>query len=426
MALLREFVNQLEGAGLLKRVQKEVDIQFEIPAIMRTLDGIPIIFENVKNRDIPVLGNICSSRLSVARGLGIEEGNLTEKLVDAISQPRDPQIMKSEDYIEMEPDLLNLPIPTYYPFDGGPYITSGIVVAKDPEYGLNSSFHRGMVISENQLVLRIVKRDLDSYIRRGLTKFAYCIGNPISVLVASAVSESPGVSELSIANSLQPTPLMDMKGYLVPPAEIIMIMELTGELHDEGPFLDLTQTPDKVRLQPVVECKEILIRRNPLFHALLPGGMEHKILMGMPREASMYREVKKQCDVLDVRVTPGGCSWLHGVVSIRRREEKDPERAIDAAFRAHRSMKHLFVVDEDIDIDKSEEIEWAMATRFQADSDLVTRREKGSSLDPSSDPETHITTKVGFDLTVPWGKDKEEFKRPGLPMEIDIEEYLED
>jgi UbiD family decarboxylase len=147
--------------------------------------------------------------------------------------------------------------------------------------------------------------------------------------------------------------------------------------------------------------------------------------MGMPREPSIYREVAKICQVKDVLVTPGGCSWLHGAVSIVKKKENDGIEAIEAAFRGHKSMKHVFVVDEDIDIHKPEEIEWAMATRFQGDRDIVQKQEKGSSLDPSSDLETRMTTKMGFDLTISWGREPEDFKRPELPMKLDLCDYVE-
>jgi len=174
----------------------------------------------------------------------------------------------------------------------------------------------------------------------------------------------------------------------------------------------------------VARIKKIYARKNAYFHALLPGGLEHKTLMGMPREPTIYNEVAKVCDVKDVYITPGGCSWLHGAVSIYKKNEDDGKKAIEAAFKGHKSMKHVFVVDDDIDIHDSSQIEWAMATRFQGDKDMVIKKEKGSSLDPSSDLETRMTTKVGFDLTIPWGRDKKDFKKPELPMDIDVNDYL--
>ena len=422
---LREFVTLLEEEGLLVRIKKEADPKFEIPTIMKMMDGTPLLFENVKGQKIPVVANICSTRKLVALGLGISESMIVTKLMDAIENPKEPRAVEAQGYVEMDPDLSKLPILTYYPMDGGPYVASGIVIANDPEYGLNASYHRGMVISKDRFVYRILQRDFERYIEKGLTEFAFCIGNAIPVLIGAAISESPDTNELAIANALRDTPLIDIQGHRVPQSEIIIIMEFTGEMHDEGPFLDLTETPDIVRSQRVARVKKIFVREDSLFHGLLPGGLEHKTLMGMPREPSIYREVAKVCQVKDVLVTPGGCSWLHGAVSIVKSKDDDGKNAIEAAFRGHKSMKHVFIVDDDIDIQRPEEIEWAMATRFQGDTDIVEKKEKGSSLDPSSDLETRMTTKMGFDLTIPWGRDPKDFKRPELPMKIDVGDYLE-
>ncbi|MEM3723862.1 MAG: UbiD family decarboxylase, partial [Candidatus Hadarchaeales archaeon] len=231
-------------------------------------------------------------------------------------------------------------------------------------------------------------------------------------------------SELSIANSLAKTELVRLDGHEVPQAEIVMIAEITGEEHDEGPFLDLTETPDIVRKQRVARIKKIYTKENPIYHALLPGGLEHKILMGMPREPTIFREVSKVCECMDVLITPGGCSWLHAVVKIKKKAPDDGRKAIEAAFRGHKSLKHVWVVDEDINIHDPREVEWAMATRFQGDRDIIMKREPGSSLDPSSDLETRMTTKLGFDLTIPWDRDPKDFIKPGPPLKLDINDYL--
>lgn len=418
-------MNLLEEKGLLVKISEPTDPKYEIPTIMKMMDGTPLLFENVKDQEMPVVANICSTRKLVALGLEVGEDEMVKTLMNAIENPKEPELKEAEGYCEMEPDLSKLPILTYYPFDGGPYVASAIVVANDPEYGINASYHRGMVISKDKFVFRILPRDFNKYIERGLKEFAYCIGNAIPVLLGSAISESTGIHELAIANAMRETSLIELAGHKVPESEIVIIMELSGEMHDEGPFLDLTETPDIVRQQRVARVKRIFVRKDSLFHGLLPGGLEHKTLMGMPREPSIYREVAKVCDVKDVLITPGGCSWLHGAVSIRRKAEDDGRKAIEAAFKGHKSMKHVFIVDDDIDIHKPEEIEWAMATRFQGDRDIVTRQEKGSSLDPSSDLETRMTTKMGFDFTIPWGRDSKDFKRPELPLDIDLKDYLE-
>jgi len=419
----RNFIEHLDSRGLLTRIKKEVSTEYEIATLMKMLDGKPLLFEKVAGHRMPVAANVLSTRELVAEGLGIRADDLIKRMYDAINNPKEPDVKKAEGYEELN-NLNDIPILLHYPQDGGKYISSAIVVARDEEYGLNASYHRMMVIDVDRVVIRILPRDFHRYLERGNREFAICIGNPVSVAIASAVSMAPDVNELAIANALCPTPLVELDGHKVPPSEIVMIAEMTDETHKEGPFLDLTETFDIVREQRVAKIKKIYARENAIYHALLPGGLEHKTLMGTPKEPTIFYEVSRVCDVKDVYITPGGCSWLHGVVSIRKREADDGKKAIEAAFRGHKSMKHVFVVDDDIDIHNPHQIEWAMATRFQGDRDMVIKKEKGSSLDPSADPMTRETTKIGFDLTIPWDKEKENFRKPDLPMKLNPDDYL--
>jgi len=238
---------------------------------------------------------------------------------------------------------------------------------------------------------------------------AICIGAPIAAQLAGALSMPASVSELNVAQALAPTPLARCVGLdLDVPAESEIILEgrITHELVDEGPFIDLTGTFDLVRRQPVVEIDRITHRRDPIYQALLPGGAEHKLLMGMPREPTIFAAVSEVCECRGVYITPGGASWLHAVVAIHKRRVRDGRRAIRAAFRGHSSLKHVVVVDDDIDIHNLEDVEWAIATRFQANRGLVILRDQpSSSLDPSA---LHIpgekarTAKMGIDATIPW------------------------
>jgi len=420
----REFVSLLDKKGVFVKIKRPVDVKYETATLMKMLDGRPILFEDIKGFRMSVAANVCSSRDLIAIGLGARKGKLIGKLAEAIDNPKEPKTVKAEGYGEIEADLTKLPILTHYPIDGGPYISSSIVIASDEELGLNASYHRMMVIGKDKVVVRVLPRHFDEFLKRGDKEFAICIGNPMSILVAAAVSAELGKSELNIANALAETNLVELDGHEVPEAEIIIIAEMTDEMHDEGPFLDLTETPDIVRKQRVARIKKIFTKKDPIYHALLPGGLEHKILMGMPREPTIFREVSKVCECQDVLITPGGCSWLHAVVRIRKKGPEDGKKAVEAALKGHKSLKHVFVVDDDIDIHNPHEVEWAMATRFQGDRDLVMRREKGSSLDPSSDLKTRETTKMGFDLTIPWGRDQKDFKKPELPMKLDLKEYL--
>ena len=214
------------------------------------------------------------------------------------------------------------------------------------------------------------------------------------------------------------------------PAETEFVLEGTvyrDRKHAEGPFVDLTETQDVIRDEPVFEIKAITHRKDAMWQALLPGSLEHKLLMGMPREPTIFAEVNKDVRCTGVVITSGGASWLHAVVQIDKQGPDDGRKTIDAAFRGHGSLKHVWVVDTDIDIYNPAEIEWAMATRFQADEDMmVYTHQPGSSLDPSG---VHMpgkksqTAKTGFDCTIPWGADKSKFEK-GHYDPVNLSDYL--
>ncbi|MFH1821449.1 MAG: UbiD family decarboxylase [Methanobacteriota archaeon] len=420
----KDFIKVLDERELLLHIKRPVDAKYEVSTLIRMMNEKPLMFENVKGFSMPVVANVFSTRELMALGLEIKPSEIITKLADAIDRPKEPKIVEADGYREMPADLTKLPILLHYSFDGGPYISSAVIIAHDPELGTNASFHRMMVIDNDRAVLRVLHRDFDAILKKGNKEFAICVGNAISVMVAAATSVELGKSELNIANALAETNLVEIGGHQVPESEIIMIAEMTGEEHQEGPFLDLTETADIVRKQPVARINRIFVKENPIYHALLPGGLEHKILMGTPREPTIFREVNKVCECRDVLITPGGCSWLHAIVSIKKKAADDGRKAIEAAFKGHKSLKHVWVVDEDIDIHNPHEVEWAMATRFQGDKDMIMKKEAGSSLDPSSDMKTRMTAKVGFDLTIPWEQGVKDFNKPGLPMKLDLKDYL--
>jgi UbiD family decarboxylase len=324
----------------------------------------------------------------------------------------------------MSPDLDDLPILRHCETDGGNYISAGVVIAKHPAYGQNADFHRCMQFSKTEMAVRVVRsRHFDTFLqdRKGI-EVAVCVGNAPNVLAAAATSVNIGINELEIANALEPLPLVKAKTVdLLIPAEAEFVLEgmvYFDRRHAEGPFVDLTETEDVIRQEPVFEVKAITHRRGAIWQALLPGVLEHKLLMGMPREPTIFQKVNQVVKCLDVNINPGGCSWLHAIVQIDKRAEDDGLKAIHAAFAGHRSCKHVYVVDKDIDIYNPLAVEWAMATRFQGDVDMVIKdKEPGSSLDPSAEPGTKMTTKIGFDLTKPLdsaGYDKAPFPKVDL------------
>lgn len=421
----RAFLSALDEAGELLHVTEPVAPQFEVAAHIARHDGQALLFEHLKGYPgWRIAAGYVSQREHFARALGCSKDALMTRMIEALNHPTAPsQVERApcQEVIIDDVDLAKVPIPRYHPEDGGPYITTGVAVIWDPDYGRNLSFHRLMRIGKDTLVGRIVeRRGTDTAWRKypeGLP-MAVCIGLPPHILLAAAMSPPKGVDELGIANTMAPTAVV--RAYSQPleiPASAELVLEgvLTHELAPEGPFPDLTGTMDSVREQPIFRVTAITHRRDPIFHALLPAGMEHKNLMGMPREPTIYAEVSKVTRCTGVRITPGGCSWLHAVIQIDAQGPDDAQRAIEAAFRGHTSLKHVVVVDPDIDIDDPQDVEWAIATRFQADRDLMVFPDQpSSSLDPSARQvpgQKARTAKMGLDATIPWGEPKEGYHR---------------
>ena len=432
----RSFLNYLDQKKNLTRIKKIVSTEYEMAGIIDGLGEKPVFFEKVKESNIPVVAGLVSSKELIATALNTERQNLLSALSNAminLSPPLETKNGECQEVIEKSIDLTKLPIMKYTPKDGGKYIPSAIAITKDPDLGRNMCFHRLMLLSENKFVARIVEeRGTDTALKKagGELDIAICIGNSTAVLIAAATSLQKGVDELGLANALEKTMLVKCKtvDIEVPKdCEIVLEGRITQETSPEGPFLDLTGIVDKVRQQPIIEIKCITHRENPIFQTILAGRNEHKFLMGMPKEPAIFNEVNKLCKCKDVYITPGGCSWLHAVVQIQKRATDDGKKAIIAAFEGHKSLKHCVIVDEDINLYEPNEVEWAIATRFQADKDtVILPNNRGSSLDPSgnlSEGKKARTCKMGLDATIPFKKTGKGFKKENY-MKVDINKFL--
>jgi UbiD family decarboxylase len=412
---LRRFLAAAEQQGWVQRLDARVDPQFEMARLIHALDERVTLFSQVSGWPSTVVAGLCSRREHFALALGVEPAGLLQALVAALAQPLPPTLVDSapcQEVVSADVDLSRLPILTHLPGDGGPYVTAGVAIIRDPVRGRNAAYHRLMQVGPRTFTARLVEgRGTHTAWSEatGPLPMAVCIGAPLAVQLAASMSPPAGVDELAIANALAPMPTVRAIGLdLEIPAESEIVLEghLTRELGDEGPFLDLTGTRDRVRQQPffVVDC--VTHRRDPLYQALLPGGREHRLLMGMPREPTIYAAVNRVCACCNVHITPGGGNWLHAVVQIDKRSPSDGHAAIHAAFEGHSSLKHVVIVDRDVDLYSTEAVEWAIATRFQADRDLVVLRDQpSSSLDPSA---LHVvgrkarTAKLGLDATIHW------------------------
>jgi UbiD family decarboxylase len=431
---LREFLVWAERQDVLTDIDAAVDPHLELAQVMVATDGRPVLFNALTG--FPgwrAVAGMCARREYFAEALGCSVPELVSHMAVALANPTPPPMVGTapcQEIIEEAVDLAHLPIPRYHPGDGGPYITSGVAVIKDLDFGRNLAFHRLMRLDDHRFAARLVERR-GTYTAwekaKGDLPIAIAIGCPIQVLLAGAMSPEKGVDELSIANTMAETPVVKCRtvDLEVPAgAELILEGRVVRTLVDEGPFPDLTGTMDIVRRQPVIEIDCITHRREPIFHALLPAGLEHKNLMGMPREPTMFAAVNKVCQCRGVYITPGGMSWLHAVVQIEKQHDGDGLRAISAAFEGHASLKHVVVVDTDVDLFDGADVEWAIATRFQADRDLVVLSDQpSSSLDPSATQvpgQKACTAKMGLDATAPLDETRRGYERAQYtPINLD-------
>ncbi len=432
--ILESYIKELGERGELTVIKKSVSKNLEIAGVLKTFEPTPVLFEKLMDSEYRVAGNLFCTKKQIADYFGITPEQIIPTLTSAIENRSPPEVTDKapcQEVVENHVNLDDLPILIHNKIDGGPYISSGVVVSADPEFGQNLDFHRAMQIGKDKMVTRVVKgRDFYKFLERnGEVDVAFCIGNTPEILIAAATSVETGVDELEIANALKRIRTVKAKSVdLMIPADCEFVLEgrvILEEKADEGPFIDLTETVDVVRQEPVFEVKKITHRSDAIWQGLLPGRSEHKILMGMPREPTIFKKIKDRgIDVLDVNITPGGASWLHVAVKIKKKHEDEGIKAIEAAFEGHKSAKHIWIYDDDVDIYDEQEREWAMATRFQADVDLLIKdKEPGSSLDPSAEPGTKMTTKCGFDCTKPLVTKGKSFDKARFP-EVDIKKYL--
>ncbi len=411
----KQALQVLEEKGKLKRIKKNTQLN-KIPNLIRKAEKA-LFFENT-GTEYPVASNICT-RDNFSIIFDLDWKQIQEKLITAIDNPIRPLTVNEYPFEETALDLGKLPILKYYKSDPGPYITSGIFVTECEERNL--SYHRVLVKTKSTGTTRICHRHTWQCYKKNNKNIdiAICIGMDPALLFAGAISTKEPMDETEIAGGFYGKPIKMTKlenGISVPAdTEIVLLGKLTSELGEEGPFVDITGTYDLIRQQPVVKITKILRqKKNPIYYALIPGRGEHSFLMGFGKLPLIYKELRKVCNIKDLAFTDGGINWLGCSVSIKKRNDEEPKKVIATALEAHRSLKHVFVFDDDIDLSDPQDVQWALTTRFQAEKNLYKYpNSPGSSLDPSSEPgeDRRRTCKAGFDCTIPISKNRIDFEK---------------
>ena len=426
---LREFLKVLEEEHELQKIKVEVDPKHELGAICKIHNERPnspaLLFENVKGHTIPVVGQLLASDRRVALALGLSQENVFNETVQRASSPIAPKLVSkgaSQEVVfeDAGVDLTKLPLCTNNPRDGGPYITAGHVIIRDPEYGMNLSIYRMMLMSKNEVTLRFTPGH-DGYDfmknaeKRGQKKFevAVCIGVPPAVYVASQFEPRIGVYELDIAGGLVGEPVEVVKcrtvDLEVPAlAEIVLEGELTipAKTGDEGPFGEFCgYTTAQVPNERIMTVKAVTHRKNPVYHNIWLGKPPHEHLYvdALTYAVAAYQELKPAYPALKKAYAP---PWGVSIVLLLQLEKRLMRPGIvdnilaASLYTRSGKWKHVFVLDEDIVLEDPNEVLWALTTRFQPATDMfIIPRGITSSLEPSATVDG-LTSKLMLDLTI--------------------------
>ena len=441
---LREWLDHLAARDRLAVLKPKMALKFELAAYAKRLDGQrATLFPQPGGHAIPVVSGLVSDRGWMAEAMGVEPADMLARFQDAASHPTPWQEVKSapaQETVHRAPlDLAKLlPLPTHNEHDGGPYIAAGLMIVRNPKTGKqNVSIHRCQLTGPNRLGVLVLPRHTFTFHRMAEEAgqpldAAIVIGvDPLTLLASQAIVPIDH-DELEIAGALQGRPLPVVKcltSDIRVPAEAEIVVEgrfLPGVREPEGPFGEFPQTYGSRSNREVMEVVAVTHRKDAIFHTMVGGGLEHLLLGAIPKEATLLTHLRRNFpNVLDVHLSPGGTMRFHLYVKLKKTQEGQGKNVILGAFAGSFDLKHVIVVDDDVDIHNPAEVEWAVATRFQADRDLVIVPEsQGSKLDPSN--RDGVGAKMGLDATKPLAAAEMTFKRIHVPGEeaIDVAEVL--
>lgn len=434
---LRNYLALLQKHGELRSVTDTVDLRFELCEFLRQVDhaqGPALLFEQISGHTMKVVGNLVGTPRRLALAFGLKnEHKLLETYHKRRGSAGKPRRVKDGPVKEVvlrnakQVDLHALPIPTYHEDDGGPYITCGILTAKDPMTGLRSmGLHRLHVKGSRRLGVHLTNPPISRFVAKAEEAnrpldVAISLGvHPI--LLLAAIVSSPNEDKVAIASSLLGGPLAltkcETSDVDVPAhAEVVIEGKVLPKVREpEGPFGE-TSGYYFADNSHVIEVTAITQRKNPILQALHPTSQEVALLCGPSGEAELVEMLRaKGFDVRDLALSTAS-GRTHVALALKKRHESDPKQLLHYLLAGVSFIKHAVIVDDDVDVRDARDVEWAIATRVQADEDLVIIPGlRGRSIDPSQKPGL-ITAKLGIDATVP-AAERPRYKRIGVPPVI--------
>ena len=431
---LRDWLDRLAITDRLAVARPGVRLAHELAAIAKTLDGAKAtVFPRPGGHALTVISGLVSHRAWIAEAMGVDPADMLATFQRAAANPlpwQETRTAPVQTVVETQPDLTrDLPIPTHNEHDSGPYVTAGLIISRNPETGRqNVAIVRLQVSGPRKLGALLLPRHTNYFFDMaekagGALPVAIVVGvDPLTLLASQAIAPLDQ-DELEIAGALQGRPLPVVKctsNDIRVPAEAEIVIEgriLPQVREPEGPFGEFPQYYGERGDRHVIEVDTITRRSDALYHTILGGGIEHLLLGGIPREATLLQHLQRTFpNVRDVHLPPGGVCRYHLYIQIAKRQDGEAKNIMMGAFAGHYDVKHVVVVDEDVDIHDPAEVEWAVATRFQADRGLlVVTESQGSKLDPST--RDGVGAKMGLDATKPLAAEGLAFKRIAVPGE---------
>jgi len=451
---LRGWLQHLAETDRLAVIGEHVPLEHRLAAIAKNLDGVKAaLFPRPGGHAVPVVSGLVSRRAWIAEAMGVDEAELLGAYRRAAESPIPWQEVKSaqapcQQVVHKNVDMRTLlPVPTHSEHDSGPYITAGLVIARNPKTGVqNVAINRIQVNAKDHMALLILPRHLHAFHKAAEEKgealpVAVVIGvDPLTLLASQAIMPIDH-DELEIAGALRGGALNVVKcltnDVRVPAdAEIVIEGRVLPKVREpEGPFGEFPKYYSAQEDREVIAVDAVTHRRNPIYHTIVPAEMEHLLLGAIPREATMLAHLQRSFpSVIDVHLSVGGVCRYHLYVKMKKQREGEPKNVILGAFGGHYDIKQVIVVDEDVDVHNPAEVEWAVATRFQADRDLiVVSGALGSILDPSTTVQSTrhgavtpvgsmqgISAKMGLDATRPLAYEEHVFTRVRIPGEKEV------
>jgi 2,5-furandicarboxylate decarboxylase 1 len=436
---LRDWLDRLAATDRLTVMRPGIGLVYELAAIAKRLDGkSATFFPHPDGHEGSVVSGLLSSRAWMAEALGVPLSALVAHFQRAAANPlawREVSEGAAQSVVHSgNIDLLKLlPVPTHNEHDSGPYIAAGLTIARDPETGRqNVAIHRCQISGPDRIGALLLPRHTDHFYRKAeaagqALPIALVVGVDPATLMCSQAIVPVGHDELEIAGALRGAPLEVVRcktSEVRVPAQAEIVIEgrvLPKTREPEGPFGEFPQYYGERANRHVIQVDAVTHRAKPIFHTIVGGGLEHLLLGAIPREATILATLQRNFPgVQDVHLALGGVGRYHLYVKLKKTQEGEGKNVLLGAFAAHYDIKLAVVVDPDVDIHDPAEVEWAVATRFQADRDtVIVSNSQGSKLDPST--QAGVGAKMGLDATIPLDAPEMKYKRIRVPGEETVE-----